>query len=111
MPWQDASPFLMSLAWVRLSPPQSKTMIVLPRFLKIDTIAGAVVDAQLTNSFADRFSVACVPLSQPIQSRSDHRAGAVILEPLAPLPKSLRLLQLKHLVVYKLRTFNNQAAS
>ena len=62
--------------------------------LKIDTVAGAVVDTQFTNSFADRLSVACVPLSQPVQSRSDHRASAVVLEPLAPLPKSLCLLQL-----------------
>jgi hypothetical protein len=26
-----------------------------------------------------------VPLSQPIQSRGDHRTGAMVLEPQAPL--------------------------
>jgi hypothetical protein len=38
-----------------------------------------------------------VPLSQPIQSRSDHRTSAVIFEPQAPLSKSFCLLQLKHM--------------
>ena len=66
-------------------------------FLKIDTVAGAVVDTQLTDAFANRLSVACVPLSQPIQSRGDYRTGSVILEPLAPLSKRLCLLQLKHM--------------
>ena len=65
--------------------------------LKIDTVAGAVVDAQFADTFANRLDVACVPLSQPVQSRSDQRTGSVILEPLAPLPKRLCLLQLKHM--------------
>jgi hypothetical protein len=60
--------------------------------LKINTVAGTVMDTQLTNTFANRFSVACVSLSQPIQSRGDHGTGAVILEPLPPLPKRLGLL-------------------
>ena len=54
------------------------------------------MDAQFADAPADRLSVARVPLSQPIQSRSDHRTGSVILEPLAPLSKRLCLLQLKH---------------
>ena len=65
--------------------------------LKIDTVAGAVVDTQFADALANRFSVATVSLSQPIQSRSDYRSGAVILEPLAPLSKRLGLLQLKHM--------------
>ena len=65
--------------------------------LKIDTVAGAVVDTQLADALANRFSVASVSLGQPIQPRSDHRASAGILEPLVPLPKRLCLLQLKHL--------------
>jgi len=71
-------------------------MIMLPPFLKIDAVAGAVMDTQFADAFANRLSVACVPLSQPIQSRSDHRTGSVILEPQAPLSKRLCLLQLKH---------------
>lgn len=65
-------------------------------FLKIDTVTGAVVDTQLADAFANRLSVACVPLGQPIQPRSDHRTGPMILEPQAPLSKRLCLLQLKH---------------
>ena len=85
----------MSFAWVLLPPAKQNNDRVSP-FLKIDTIAGAVVDAQFADAFANRLSVACVPLSQPIQSRSDHRTGTVILEPQAPLSKRLCLLQLKH---------------
>jgi hypothetical protein len=66
-------------------------------FLKVDTVAGAVVDTELADAFANRLGVACVPLSQPIQSRSDHRTGPLILEPLPPLSKRLCLLQLKQL--------------
>ena len=65
--------------------------------LKIDTVAGAVVDAQFADTITDRLDIACMPLGQPIQPRSDHRPGAVILEPLAPLSKRLGLLQLKHM--------------
>ena len=65
--------------------------------LKIDTVAGAVVDAQFADTFANRLDVACVPLRQPIQSRSDNRTSPVILEPQAPLSKRLCLLQLKHM--------------
>jgi hypothetical protein len=54
------------------------------------------VDTQFADALANRLSVACVPLSQPIQSRSDHRTGPLILEPLPPLSKRLCLFQLKH---------------
>lgn len=66
-------------------------------FLKIDTVAGTVVDSQLADALANWLSVACVPLSQPVQSRSDNRTSPVILEPQAPLSKRLCLLQLKHM--------------
>ena len=36
--------------------------------LKIDTVAGAVVDAQFADAFTNRLGISCVPLSQPIQS-------------------------------------------
>jgi len=36
--------------------------------LKIDAVAGTMVDAQLADTFANRLGVAGVPLSQPIQS-------------------------------------------
>ena len=66
-------------------------------FLKIDTVARTVVDTQLADAFTNRLSIACVPLSKLIQSRSDHRTGPVILEPLPPLSKRFCLLQLKHM--------------
>jgi hypothetical protein len=66
-------------------------MIMLPRF------CGAVVDTQFADALANRLGVACVPLGQPIQSRSDNRTSPVILEPLAPLSKRLCLLKLKHM--------------
>jgi hypothetical protein len=67
MPWQDASPSnLMSFACVLLSPPQSRAMIVASSFLKVDTVAGAVVDTELADAFANRLGVTCVPLGQPI---------------------------------------------
>jgi hypothetical protein len=35
-------------------------------FLKVDTVAGAVVDTELADAFATRLGVTCVPLGQPI---------------------------------------------
>jgi hypothetical protein len=43
--------------------------------LKINTVAGTVVDAQLADALANWLSIASMPLSQPIQSRSDQRTG------------------------------------
>lgn len=65
-----------------------------PPLLKIDTAAGTVVDAQLADALPNWLSVACVPLGQPIQPRSDNRTSPVILEPQALLSKRLCLLQL-----------------
>jgi hypothetical protein len=39
----------------------------IPPRLKIDTVAGAVVDAQFADTFANRLDVACVPLGEPIE--------------------------------------------
>ena len=41
-------------------------MIVASSFLKVDTVAGAVVDTELADAFANRLGVTCVPLGQPI---------------------------------------------
>lgn len=65
--------------------------------LKIDAVSRPVMDTQFADALPNRLDVACVPLSQPIQSRSDHRSGAVILEPHAPLSECFGLLQLKHM--------------
>ena len=65
--------------------------------LKTDAVSRPVVDTQFADALANRLDVACVPLSQPIQSRSDHRSGAVIPEPHTPLSKRLCLLQLKRM--------------
>lgn len=61
--------------------------------LKIDAVAGAILDAQFADTIANRLGVAGVPLSQPIQSRGDHRTRTMVLEPQAPLSERLRLLQ------------------
>jgi hypothetical protein len=51
------------------------------------------LDAQFADTIANRLGVAGVPLSQPIQSRGDHRTRTMVLEPQAPLSERLRLLQ------------------
>ena len=55
------------------------------------------MNAQFANTFADRLDVAGMPLSEPIQSRSDNRSGAVVPEPQTPFPKHFGLLEDKHM--------------
>ena len=68
-----------------------------PAPLEIDPIARAVVDAQLTDPIPDRFGVARVSVSQPIQPRENDADGALVLQPRPSLPKRLCLLQLDHM--------------
>lgn len=77
-------------------------MITSPARKKIDAVAGAVVDAQLTHTFTDRRNVAGIAGGQSGEARCDQRFSALVLELPDPFLKGSGL-ELHHVrkVFYK----------
>jgi hypothetical protein len=66
---------------------------------QIDPIAGAEVNAQLGDAFADGLDVALKAVVQAIDSREDHATGSAILELADPLVELARRPDLDHMRV------------
>src|SRR5487761_2571927 len=64
--------------------------------VKVDAIAGTIVNAKLADPVPDRRRVASMPVSKAVQTRRDQCACPLILQPRPPSPKLLRLLQFEH---------------
>ncbi len=64
--------------------------------LKIDAIAGAVMDAQFADPLADRLRIARMTVSQTNQPGGNDGSAALVLKLGPPLPKGFRLLDLDH---------------
>lgn len=55
-----------------------------------------MVDSQFADSFANRLDIAQVTISQPIQTRRNQRASALVFQSLAPLAEGFGLLEFEH---------------
>jgi len=58
----------MSFACVRLSPPHSRMMMLLPRFWKVDTVAWAIVDSEFTDSLTYRLYIPGIPIGKAVKA-------------------------------------------
>jgi hypothetical protein len=53
---------------VRLSPPHSRMMMLLPRFWKVDTVAWAIVDSEFTDSLTYRLYIPGIPIGKAVKA-------------------------------------------
>lgn len=70
----------ISRAWLLLSSPHNNSTRLIAALLKIDPVAGAVVNTQLAYTLANRLNVTQKAVDYPEDPRSNDRLCAVILE-------------------------------
>jgi hypothetical protein len=61
--------------------------------LKLDAVAGTVMDAQFTDAVADKQNIASVSICQPVKPTEDRTSGPLVLQPAPPFAERLRLAQ------------------
>jgi len=91
---------LMSVDWVRLSPPANSTTISCPWLCEIHSIPWPIINSHFRDTLANRFYIPRISCCHPPNSCQYPSSCPYIGQPIKPLNKYLRLMDLEHDGVY-----------
>jgi hypothetical protein len=87
---------LMSAVWPDLSPPTSKMTIDCSRFVEVDAVPRAVVDAQLRSPLSHLFRIAEVAGHNTLDANENTRTCSHVAKPVEPAHKRVGFSNFEH---------------